>query len=202
LAIITQRPPWGSSGSTGRRDDDDNDNTTTPANPYKLPTLTGKGAPLQGVYKEQQALAQRAYEQAIASLGQQQGQLLRDFGYIGDVDQNTGVVSNLRMDSNNPFGAMQQAGRQQHFEARNARNDARERGLSSRFGLGRQGLSAVNEGAEFQRSQLTRQFLDRLQEVLTNRAGAGWTRDEQMLQAQKEAILQASSLGLYPQTRR
>lgn len=48
-----------------------------------------------------------AYGKALAGYNQQRTATAQGFGYQGDIDPNTGMMSNLRVDQTNPYGAYQ-----------------------------------------------------------------------------------------------
>lgn len=58
-------------------------------------------------YAQVEAAAKNAYQQALARLNQKRQQTLNQYGYLGDIDGETGVIGNLRVDPNNPYGQYQ-----------------------------------------------------------------------------------------------
>jgi hypothetical protein len=53
-------------------------------------------------------LAKRAYQEALARINQRRSGTLRQYGYLGDIDPETGTLGGLRVDPNNPYGQLQQ----------------------------------------------------------------------------------------------
>lgn len=80
------------------------------------------------------------YKKALARMNQNRQNTLTQYGYAGDIDAETGVMKNMRVDGSNPFGIYQKLrrGNAQQFEG--LRDASMERGLG-RKGLGAQGVS-------------------------------------------------------------
>lgn len=104
---------------------------TAPApstNPYATPV------PDAHILGELNAASKRAYDNALAKIGRSRGDLLREYGYEGDVG-NDGTISNLRVSANNPFGLYQQMLRSQALESDSADEGQANRGFSRGSGL-------------------------------------------------------------------
>lgn len=89
--------------------------------------------------QENYAQAQDAYNRALARFNNQRTGLLRQYGYLGDIDPKTGMVKNVRVDTGNSFGQLQQLLHNAALEDEAAVNSAQDRGLVG--GLAHQGES-------------------------------------------------------------
>jgi hypothetical protein len=116
----------------------------------RTPTVGGpSGPPAPSTYyapnpeyllaQENYAQAQDAYNRALARFNNQRTGLLRQYGYLGDVDPKTGMVKNIRVDTGNSFGQLQQLLHNAALEDESAVNAAEDRGVFG--GLAHQGES-------------------------------------------------------------
>ena len=127
--------------------------------------------------QENYAAANSAYGKALARLNQQRTGLLRQYGYMGDVDPTTGMVKNVRVDAGNSFGQLQQLLHGQALEDQNAQYNAEDRGLVG--GLAHQAESELHYQHQAQSGNLANTLMSSL---------SGY--DDQQQQA-KEALDQA-----------
>jgi hypothetical protein len=114
--------------------------------PYTTPI---PGAPQQGMAANQ---AKLAYQRALARINQRRNQTLRQAGYLGDIDPESGTIQNLRVDPLNQYGGLQSMLRGQAQRGEQMRFAAQERGLHG--GLAHKGESELSyesgrEAAEF-----------------------------------------------------
>lgn len=158
---------------------------------------TGSNIPLTGVYKEQQAQAQQAYNDALASINQKQGETMRTYGYTGDFDPLTGAVTNQQFDASNPYGLIQQSMNQFNTGDRQLKEDAYARGLSGESGLGSQDRGLLQDAFAGQQVEMGRGYLSQLQGVNQDRMSAKSQLAESMLQAQMNSINASIQNQLY-----
>jgi hypothetical protein len=109
------------------------------ADPYTTPIPGATG------YESATLAAKTAYQNALTRLNQQRGDTLRQFGYAGDIDPSTGVVNNVRVDANLPFGQYQQDRRQHADQYEQERASAQDRGLGH-GGLAAHGVTQLRQG--------------------------------------------------------
>lgn len=169
-----------------------NPNTPTNPGPYKTPI------PGAAQYGQLIALAQKAYKQSVAELNQERGQLLQQYGYVGQIDPATGLIKNLHVDAHNPYGLYQQtlkAGGQQqdatraNFAARGIRGGLEQAAeTANKFAFGK----ATND-----LSQSLQQSLLKLQESQTQDY---FSEQQSIVNAQLTALNQAIQMMLSGQT--
>jgi hypothetical protein len=152
--------------------------TTTTTTPSRPPNGAYYAPPQESTLAaENYAAANDAYRKALARLNQQRTGLLRQYGYMGDVDPSTGMVKNVRVDAGNSFGQLQQLLHGQALEDQNAEYAAEDRGLVG--GLAHQGEQELHYQHQAQSGDLANTLMANL---------AGY--DDQQQQA-KEALDQA-----------
>lgn len=141
------------------------------------------------------SLATNAYNNALARLNQKRMGTLRSYGYQADVDPTTGVLNNLRVDANNPYGQYQTMLRSHADAAQSAQDEALGRGLhgglahqledNTRYGFG---ADAANLGTSLQ---------DTLTGYQDEQNSAAYDRDNALWQAQHQAELEAAAAGAF-----
>jgi hypothetical protein len=138
-------------------------------------------------------LAKTAYENTLAHINRNRSQSLHQFGYLGDVDPNTGALKNFRVDPNSMFGGFQSMLRNQAQQDQEAEWANQDRGL--RGGLANKAYSALkyNHGAESAQfgTDIANQFTD-YQDQLQQ---AAYDRDRALYEAQLEAARNAIGGG-------
>ena len=166
----------------------------------RLPTykLAGRPDPLPsntpipyiGPYGEQQALAQRAYEQALSQINSQRSQTLQQYGFMPGADGNAVI------DPSNPYGLMQQTYLTNQQEADTLEQGARSRGFSG-AGLGQQGVNAgrVAEGARL--FGVGQQMLGAITGLSQQQAGAQYNLDNATLQNREGSTQYAIDHGMF-----
>lgn len=95
--------------------------------------------PGASVMGQQVAAGLAEYKKALARLNQNRTGTLTQYGYAGEIDPETGVLKNMRVDSSNPFGVYQGMRRNNAFQYSDLRDQRMERGLGAK-GLGAQGM--------------------------------------------------------------
>jgi hypothetical protein len=105
----------------------------------------GVSIPGAAVYGQTAAAGLAEYKKALARLNQNRQSTLTQYGYAADIDPETGVMKNQRVDSSNPYGLYQGARRNNALQYLQLRDAAAERHLGGR-GLGAQGISDARYG--------------------------------------------------------
>ncbi len=105
----------------------------------------GGGIPGAAIYGQTAAAGLAEYKKALARLNQNRQSTLTQYGYAADIDPETGVMKNQRVDSSNPYGLYQGARRNNALQYLQLRDAAAERHLGGR-GLGAQGISDARYG--------------------------------------------------------
>ena len=113
----------------------------SPAPP--TPAISGSPIPLwTGDYASAAAMANTAYQNALASINNQRQQALQTFGYTGTIDPTTGQLTNMAVDPHNPFGQYQQMLGQGAADQQAVRAASMARGLGAVTGARGGGLAA------------------------------------------------------------
>src|SRR5581483_7794411 len=118
--------------------------TGAPA-PSAAPSATPGGSPIplaSGDYASAAATANEAYQNALASINSQRQQALQSFGYTGTIDPSTGQLTNMQVDSHNPYGQFQQMLGQGAADQQAVLANSASRGLGSVLGARGGGLAA------------------------------------------------------------
>lgn len=149
--------------------------------------------PTPGVAQYGQAalLAKTAYQQALARLNQKRQGTLRQFGYQGDIDPETGTVKNVRTDGNNPYGLFQMNNRTQARGLDQAAWNAQERGLGTGGGLAAQMQNDLRFQYGAQDAQMGQDLVGSLAEYQDAQTSAAQQRDAALYQAELEAARMA-----------
>lgn len=100
----------------------------------------GGGIPGAAVLAQMGAEGLAQYKKALARFNQQRQNTATQYGYKVDVDPEQGTVSNMRVDSANPYGIYQTLRHNNAVQYRDIRDQAFDRGLGGK-GLGAQGVS-------------------------------------------------------------
>jgi hypothetical protein len=154
------------------------------ADPYTTPIPGATG------YESATLAAKTAYQNALARLNQQRGDTLRQYGYAGDINKDTGVVDNLRVDANLPYGQYQQE-RQQHADQyQEARDAAQARGLG-KGGLAGQAVSRLRYGFGADDAQLGQGLSGAISGFQDQQNQAAYSRDSALYDAQLQAARDA-----------
>jgi len=145
---------------------------------------TGGGyyAPPSGAIQgaEDYAGAQDAYRRALVRYNQQRTGLLRQYGYAGDINPESGMVQNLRVDAGNAYGGLQQLLHNQAQEDEQARYGAEDRGLHG--GLANQAESELAYAHHGQSSNLANTLLGNLSDLDSQQLDAKGVLDQTLWQ--------------------
>lgn len=96
--------------------------------------------PGASVYGQAVELAKKRYQTRLADINKQRQETLRRSGFLADIDEETGLTTNLRTDPYNQYGGFQMLNRAQALRHDELLGQNVQRGLSSRGGLGAQAL--------------------------------------------------------------
>jgi hypothetical protein len=129
--------------------------------------------------------AKTAYQNALTRINSKRQDTLRTYGYLGDIDPNSGALSNLRVDPYNQFGGLQQMLRSNADEVDQARMAAEERGLHG--GLAHKGLSDARYDFGNASQQLGTSLSGTLGGYQDDQNSAAYTRDQSLYQAELDA---------------
>lgn len=143
------------------------------------------------------ALAKQAYDTALAKITNQRQSLGRNAGFTFDVNADTGMTENLRVDPSAIYGTYQLLNRQQAQNIENARATAIERGLGAGGGLGMQLQSQARYAAGQQDAQFSSQLTDQFTDLATQQQQAKQAYDAAKYQAELDKIRMAISNGNY-----
>lgn len=174
---------------------------------YQIPGLTAGGGggggggdagiPGAAVLAQMGAQGLAEYKKAVARYNQQRLNTMTQYGYTGDVNPDTGVVANMRVDPHNPYGTYQTMRYNNAVNYAQIRDQAFDRGLGGR-GLGAQGI----EHARFQWGSADAAMAQALQQTLTGfdqgQQDAHQTYQNLLWQIELERIREAAQQAQFP----
>lgn len=137
-----------------------------------------------GGYADASLAANTAYKNALARINQKRSGTLRQYGYQGDIDPTTGVLQNVRVDANNPYGGLQSMLRQHAHDFQQADYAAEERGLHG--GLAHKQYSDLAHDHGAQSAQFGQGFVDAFGQLQDDQNSAAYDRDKAMYDAELE----------------
>lgn len=145
-------------------------------------------SPIPGgpVYAQEATLANNAYNNALASINKNRLNTLTQFGYTGNVDPTTGVVTGVGVDPHSTYGALQQMLHGAALEDQNASWGAQSRGLVG--GLAHQALSQAHYAHGADLTNLGEQLTGQLDALQNQQQTAGETRDSALWQAEMDQL--------------
>ena len=143
------------------------------------------------------ALAKQAYDTALAKITNQRQTLGRNAGFTFDVNADTGMTENMRVDPHAIYGTFQLLNRQQAQNIENARATAIERGLGAGGGLGKQLQTEARFQAGQQDAQFSSQLTDQFTDLATQQQQAKQAYDAAKYQAELDKIRMALANGNY-----
>lgn len=139
--------------------------------------------------------AKRAYQNALARLNNARTASMRDWGYQADFDPATGVVKNMRVDPNNPFGQYQGFRREHAYGLQDAEDALIGRGLSAAGGLGAGLVNRLRLGYQGEDQAFANNMLTTLANFQDQQSQAKYEMDAALWQAQQIAAQQAAADG-------
>lgn len=151
----------------------------------------GGGIPGSAVIGQTAAQGLAEYKKALARLNQNRTNTLTRYGYTAQVDPETGVLTNQRVDSMNPYGIYQGLRRKNAMEYSSLRDAAAERHLGGK-GLGAQGISDARYGWGLADTGMAQDLMQTLGGFDQEQQGA-WSSYQNLLwQLELEAARQAA----------
>lgn len=129
--------------------------------------------------------AKTAYQNTLARINAKRSDTLRQYGYLGDIDPNTGVVNNVRVDPYNQYGGLQQMLRSNADAGQQAQFASEERGLHG--GLAHKALSDVHYDLGNASQQLGTAFAGALGGYQDDQNSAAYQRDQALYQAELDS---------------
>ncbi len=145
--------------------------------------------PIPGVpqYGQAALAAKTAYGNTLTRLNQQRSSLLRKSGFAGDINAESGVVTNMRVDGSSRYGGLQQLNRSQAMRDDQARWSGIERGLGAGGGLAAQMRNQSRFDFGREDADFAQGLLESLSGFQDEQNSAAYSRDAAMYQAELEA---------------
>ena len=144
-------------------------------------TVDSGPIPNLGNYADIALQAKTAYQQALAQINSQRQGALRSFGYTAGIDPNTGMLTDMKVDPNNPYGQYEQMLNTHAQTSEQAKYSAEARGLGH-GGLAAQGITAEQRSFGADASQLGQNLIAQLE---------GLQAQQQQAQTYNDALYQA-----------
>lgn len=142
------------------------------------------------LYGEAAAAALAAYQQALATINGQRHNTLQQYGYMGTINPQSGTITSMKVDPNNPYGLYQNMLYGHGVAQEQARNAADARGLGH-VGLGAQGVWQDHRSFGQDSAQLSSNLMNTLEGLQSNQDTAYqnyqntlWQAELAQLQAQ------------------
>ncbi len=172
-----------------------------PAAPQNSGAAPGGSTPTVGLpdafgVAQATAMANKAYQDALAQINYQRQSTLTSYGYLGDINKKTGVIQNMRVDPNSMYGQLQTMFHDQALEDESAQNAAFDRGLHG--GLANQAASNLKYAHMGARTKLGQTLQDTLNTDQQEQNAAAYQRDQAIWQAELDAILAQIQAGNFP----
>lgn len=151
--------------------------------------------PGASVYGSAVELAKKRYQTRLADLNKQRQTTMRQAGFAGDINAETGLISNQRVDPYNPYGQYQQLNRAQSQRYDEMVGQNIGRGLGSRGGLGAQNLSNLRYDFGKEDANFGTTLSDMLATFTRQQEDERFSYDEALWQAQQAAAQSAMAAG-------
>lgn len=139
--------------------------------------------------------ATTAYNNALARINEKRSGTMRQYGYLADINPQTGVTQNMRVDPNNQYGNLQQMLRSQGQGAQEAEYTNQERGV--RGGLANKLFSRLKYDWGGQSAQLGQSLTGTLGGYQDEQNQAAYERDRALWEAEQAAALEAIMNGWF-----
>jgi hypothetical protein len=148
--------------------------------------------PGASVYGQAVALAKQRYQTRLADINKQRQSTMRTAGFQGDIDPETGLVKNMRIDPYNQYGQYQQLNRAQALQGIEVEGQNISRGLGARRGgLGAQSMADARYGWGQQDAAFGANLADMLAGFDRMQAEEKYGYDQALWQAQQLAAQSA-----------
>lgn len=148
-----------------------------------------------GGYADASLAANTAYKNTLARINQKRSGTLRQYGYLGDINPETGVIQNVRVDGHNAYGQLQSMLDHQAGDFQQADFAAQERGLHG--GLAHKAYGDLTQQHGAQAAQLGTGLVDTLSGFQDDQSQAAWARDRALYEAELAATRNAVDSGLF-----
>lgn len=153
-------------------------------------SYTDGSIPFVGPYAQAQALAQQAYENAMAQTNSQRSQVMQQYGFMPDAN------GNLVIDPSNQFGQVQQTMLTNQQEADSLEQAAGNRGFHG-AGFGQQGVNAGRLAEQGRIFNVGQSALNNLTGLSQAAAQNQWNLSNSTLQNQMNSVDYAMQHNMY-----
>jgi|SRR5579884_214203 len=163
------------------------------------PAIPGSPIPLAaGDYLNADLQAKTAYQNALAQINSNRQSALQTYGYTGSIDPNTGTITNMQVDPNNPFGQFQNMLRSHALNQQQVESTNLARGIGAASGprgggLAAQGITADKMSFGADSAQLGQNIMSTLEGLQGQQTSAQTTMNDALwqneLQSAQNAIL-------------
>ena len=153
--------------------------------------------PGAGMYAKASALAALAYKNALARLTRQRTGTLRQYGYLGDINSESGVVDNVRVDPHNPYGFFQRMLGEHATAGGQATDDSISRGIGARGGLAGKLQSMLKQRFGGDSAQLGQGLTDTLSDYQEQQTHAKYEYDRSLYEAELAQLMLALQMRMF-----
>lgn len=153
--------------------------------------------PGASIYGQAVALAKKRYQTRLADINKQRQNILRESGFLADIDPESGLTTNLRTDPYNQYGGFQMLNRTQAMRHDEALGENISRGLGSRGGLGAQNLSNLRFDFGREDAEFGSNLADALWGLTRQQQDEKYAYDRALYEAQLAAAQSAIEAGDY-----
>jgi hypothetical protein len=163
--------------------------------------LTNAGLPIPAIYSSQSASAEKAYQDALAAIAQQQSSLAQRYGFNVQTSPDSGAVTGTEIDPRQEFSNVMSVLTQNAAGLHNLRENLAGRGLAGggMRGLAGQRAALLKYQQQGNLANLGSQFVGQYGQLENQKAGARSTRDQGINEAAQAAINFAIQNGWFNQ---
>lgn len=158
--------------------------------------ITDSVIPGLGTYGMQQAAAEKAYEMALAQLGQGQQDVLQQFGFQADVNPNTLELSNVREDPTSVYGVLPMLRRQAAQGLQSAEDFEATRNIG-RHGLAQRSEDELQYQAGAQQASAFADFRNAMQDIQSGRIQASGALQDANMEILMNAVNNAINQNMF-----
>lgn len=165
---------------------------TPPGTPVAAASPAALTDPIPGaaLYGQAALGANTAYNNTLARINLSRTNLLRQYGYAGDIDPVTGEIKNMHVDPNNPNGQLQQLFKNTGVNMRQANDAAAARGFTGP-GLGAVGATEAHAQGDLGEFGLGNALTGSINDLIQQQTDAAANRDAALYQAAHTAAQDA-----------
>lgn len=153
--------------------------------------------PGASVYGQAVAMAKKRYQTRLADINKQRQQMLRQAGFLADIDPESGLATNLRTDPYNQYGGYQMLNRAQALRHDEMLGQNLARGIGSRGGLGAQALNDLRFDFGKEDADFGANLSDALYAATRQQQEEKYAYDQALYEAQLAAAQSAIDAGDY-----